>query len=100
MKHRIASIGEIPPGQGKAFTIGGKSIAVFHVGGRFHALLNVCSHKGFPIDEGPLDGCIVTCPYLGAQFVVTTGKNGGPPAPSPIPAYPFIVEGNELFIEM
>ena len=35
----IARIGEIDEGKGKAFEIGEKRIAIFHIDGQFHALM-------------------------------------------------------------
>jgi nitrite reductase/ring-hydroxylating ferredoxin subunit len=70
----IASITEIPPGGAKAFIVGGREIAVFHVGGHFYAIDNSCPHQGGPLAEGWLDGCLVTCPWHAWCFDVTTGK--------------------------
>lgn len=100
MKHRIASVNQIPNGEGKPFTVNGKPIAVFNVDGKFYALLNICTHQKFEIDGGPLDGCVVTCPYHGAQYDVRNGKNLSPPATGPIQTFKVSVEGNDLFVEM
>lgn len=72
---RIASVREIPPGTGKEVTAGGRVIALFHVDGQFHALDGVCPHAGGPLGEGQLSGNVVTCPWHGWQFDVTTGRH-------------------------
>jgi len=33
-----------------------------------------CLHRGGPLGEGALEGKIVTCPWHGWQYDVTTGK--------------------------
>ena len=33
----------------------------------------ICLHRGGPLAEGRLDQCVVTCPWHGWQFDVTTG---------------------------
>ena len=53
----------------------GKEIALFCKGGTFYAIDNLCPHEGGPLGDGELDGAIVTCPWHGWQFDVTTGKN-------------------------
>jgi len=70
---KAADAGEVAPGTGKCVTVNGKEIALFNVGGVFHAIDNTCLHRGGPLGEGELDGTTVTCPWHGWQYNVTTG---------------------------
>jgi ferredoxin-NADP reductase/nitrite reductase/ring-hydroxylating ferredoxin subunit len=97
---RVASAAEIPPGSGKAVDTKGRRIAVFNVGGRYHAVDDACPHEGGPLSEGALDGKVVTCPWHGARFDVATGAVLGPPAEANIAAYPVRVSGADLVIEL
>ena len=72
---RIASVVETPPGSARELVAEGRVIALFNVEGTFHALDGVCPHAGGPLGQGQLDGCIVTCPWHGWQFDVTTGQH-------------------------
>lgn len=72
---RVAAVTEIPLGAGKEFTIGDRVLAVFNVGGEFHVLDGICPHAGGPLAEGGLNGCVVTCPWHGWQFDVSTGRH-------------------------
>jgi nitrite reductase (NADH) small subunit len=72
---RIASAADIPEGSGGEFVAGERIVALFHVGGTFHALDGICPHQGGPLGKGALAGCIVTCPWHGFQFDVTTGQH-------------------------
>ena len=72
---KVAAIGDVPPGTGKCVDVNGKQIALFNVGGAFHAIDNTCLHRGGPLGEGELEGSIVTCPWHGWQYDVTTGAN-------------------------
>jgi len=72
---KVAAVGDVPPGTGKCVEAGGKQIALFNVGGAFHAIDNTCLHRGGPLGEGELEGAIVTCPWHGWQYDVTTGCN-------------------------
>ena len=53
---------------------GGKTIALFNIDGTFYAVDNACTHRGGPLGEGRVDGTIVTCPWHGNRFDVTTGQ--------------------------
>lgn len=63
----------LKPGQVTEVIVGGTAIAVANVGGTFHACANTCAHAEGPLGEGTLDGSIVTCPYHGWRYDVTTG---------------------------
>jgi nitrite reductase/ring-hydroxylating ferredoxin subunit len=45
---KIATVDEIAPGQAKLVEVNGKEIALFNVGGQFHAIDNNCTHVGGP----------------------------------------------------
>jgi NAD(P)H-dependent nitrite reductase small subunit len=72
---KVAEAGDVPAGTGKCVEAGGKQIAIFNVDGTFHAIDNTCLHRGGPLGEGELDGKVVTCPWHGWQYDVTTGGN-------------------------
>jgi len=72
---KVAEVGDVPPGTGKCVEAGGKQIALFNVAGAFHAIDNTCLHRGGPLGEGELEGTVVTCPWHGWQYDVTTGTN-------------------------
>ncbi|HLW49228.1 MAG TPA: HD domain-containing protein [bacterium] len=71
---RVSGVHEVPPGTGRVIEIGGRAIALFNVGGTFYALDNTCTHRGGPLGAGRLDGNVVTCPWHGNRFDVTTGR--------------------------
>jgi nitrite reductase/ring-hydroxylating ferredoxin subunit len=72
---RVARTRDISSGEGRAFAVNGRTVAVFNVGGRFHAIDNVCAHQQGPLAEGDVEGCIVTCPWHGWTYDVTTGRS-------------------------
>ncbi len=71
----VAAIDEIPEGTGIEVIIGDRVMAVYHVDGRVYAQDGICPHAGGPLGAGSLTGCIVTCPWHGWQFDVTTGRH-------------------------
>lgn len=72
---RVASVADVPPGTGKEVMAGNQIVALFNVDGQFFALDGICPHAGGPLGEGELTGPIVTCPWHGWQFDVTTGRH-------------------------
>ncbi|MSR56153.1 MAG: non-heme iron oxygenase ferredoxin subunit [Planctomycetaceae bacterium] len=73
--YRVAAVADCPPGTSKEVMAGDQIVALFNVEGTFHALDGICPHAGGPLGEGTLRGSIVTCPWHGWQFDVTSGKN-------------------------
>ncbi len=72
---KVAQISEIPAGQGKCIEVEGKRIAVFNVDGTYYAIDDVCPHQGGSLSEGELAGTVVTCPWHGWEYDITTGVN-------------------------
>jgi len=63
-------------------------IAVFQHDGRFHAISNVCNHKGGPLCEGRMRDEFVTCPWHGWEYSVVTGRGPEGYEGDQIPVYP------------
>jgi len=69
----VARVGELPPGTARQVTVEGRWIGLFNIGGVYHAVDNLCLHRGGPLCEGSIRGSVVTCPWHGWQFDVTSG---------------------------
>lgn len=52
-----------------------------------YAASPVCTHLEGPLDEGPVDGSCVTCPWHGSVFDMTNGKAVHGPATAALPVY-------------
>jgi nitrite reductase (NADH) small subunit/3-phenylpropionate/trans-cinnamate dioxygenase ferredoxin subunit len=72
---KACATSDVAPGTGKQVTVEGKEIAVFNCDGTFRAVDNECPHRGGPLAEGDLEGCLVTCPWHAWQFDLTTGES-------------------------
>ncbi len=96
---RAAQAGEITPGSIHEFQVGATAVAVANVEGKFFAINNVCMHRGGPLGEGELDRQIVTCPWHGWQFDVTTGHMVGNPAIA-APCYAVEVRDGDIFVDV
>jgi len=73
--HRAASASDLPPGSALECVAGDRIVALFNVDGKIYALDGICPHQGGPLGKGKLQGCIVTCPWHGWQFDVSTGQH-------------------------
>ena len=76
---RAIAVSDLPPGQATEVTVDGEGLALFNVGGTFHALTNRCPHRGGPLGQGFLDGAEVSCPWHNWTFDVRTGENTAGP---------------------
>lgn len=92
---RVAGTGDVQPGHGVVAEIQGKTLAVFNVDGTFHAIDNTCVHRGGPLGEGEAEGTVVTCPWHGWQFDMTTGECTKNPS-AKVTVYPVKVEGTDV----
>lgn len=95
----VAKLSDIPPGTSRQVEAGGRAVAVFNVRGTIYAIDGTCTHTGGPLGEGELNESVVTCPWHGSQFEVTTGQVVGPPATQSVPAYKVVIEGDAIKIE-
>lgn len=108
VRHRVARVGEIPPGGRKVVEVAGRSIGVFNLGGEFFALRNQCPHAGGPLCEGILSGFvrsevpgeyeyvrrgeILRCPWHQWEFDVKTGQSWFDPVKTRVRTYEVTVE--------
>jgi nitrite reductase/ring-hydroxylating ferredoxin subunit len=90
-RHVLAPTRDIPPGERKLFTVKGRPIVVFNLGGEFFGLFNRCPHEGGSLCDGVITGLvqssgagqyeltrkgeIIRCPWHGWEFDIRTGKS-------------------------
>lgn len=96
---KVAETGDLKPGECKVVQVEGKTFALFNVDGTFYVTDNTCLHRGGPLGEGDLDGKIVTCPWHGWRYDVTSGASLNNPAVK-VACFPARVEGTSVFVEV
>jgi nitrite reductase/ring-hydroxylating ferredoxin subunit len=80
----VAKVDEIPLGKMKHVEVNGKEIVISNVGGKFYAMDDRCGHMNARLSMGNVSSdSIVTCPFHGARFDVTTGKKVKEPVLTP-----------------
>jgi nitrite reductase/ring-hydroxylating ferredoxin subunit len=71
----VAKTNEIANRQMKHIEVKGKEILIANIDGKFYALNDRCGHMNALLSMGNLSNDnIVTCPFHGARFDITTGK--------------------------
>jgi nitrite reductase/ring-hydroxylating ferredoxin subunit len=104
----VAAVSEIPPGTRKIALVAGRSIGIFNVEGRFHALRNQCPHQGGPLASGTIVGVLespapgvyvydpshkfLKCPWHSWEFDMETGQSWFDPVRQRVRKYPVTVE--------
>lgn len=96
---KAAPVPDAPLGAFLADAAGEQKVALCRVGGAVHAVTNVCPHQGGPLGEGYMEGAVLTCPWHGWRFDVTTGRSTSHPEIT-IPSYRVTQDGEALFIEV
>lgn len=76
--------------------LGGRRLAVFHLGEQVFAIDNVCSHNRSPLAGGLVSGTVVTCRTHRARFSLETGAVLHGPARKPIRTYPVAIAGDTI----
>jgi nitrite reductase/ring-hydroxylating ferredoxin subunit len=96
---KVAEAGELAEGQGRVVDVEGRTLALFNVAGTFYAMDNACAHRGGPLGEGDLEGCLVICPWHAWRWDVTTGRNANNPAVT-MRCYPVRATAEGIFVEL
>lgn len=69
----VAKVGDIPAGEGRAFRVQGRLVAVFFVDGKYSAVDDICPHMGASLSSGHVEDGGVICPWHAWKFCVTEG---------------------------
>ena len=69
----VAKVGSIPEGQGAAFPVNGRMVAVFRTVAGYFAIDDFCPHMGASLAGGEVEGGVVTCPWHAWRFCVQDG---------------------------
>jgi nitrite reductase/ring-hydroxylating ferredoxin subunit len=93
IEHAVGPASKLPPGERSFVRVRNLEIAVYNVDGKYYALQNMCPHQFGPACLGKVggqticnadtdwhmqwarDGEILTCPWHGMQFDLTTGAS-------------------------
>ena len=70
----VGAVEDLTPGEGRAYVVDGKQIAVFLLAdGSVRAMDAICPHRGGPLADGQIDGSVVVCPLHQYAFSLDNG---------------------------
>jgi nitrite reductase (NADH) small subunit/3-phenylpropionate/trans-cinnamate dioxygenase ferredoxin subunit len=91
----VCKIDDIPNGEGRAFAVEGRMVAVFNSGGKFSAIDDFCPHMGASLAGGYVEEGVVTCPWHAWRFDICDGTWCDNPKVK-IDAFEVRVEGEDV----
>jgi nitrite reductase/ring-hydroxylating ferredoxin subunit/uncharacterized membrane protein len=94
----VAGLDDLPDGTPKRVEAEGTPVLLLRQGDRIRAIGATCTHLGGPLDEGPIEGDTVTCPWHGSVFCLDDGALIHGPAMTPVVAYEVRVEDGRVAI--
>jgi len=96
---KAAKTADLAPGTCKTVQVNGTDVALYNVDGVIHATANSCPHRGGALGEGMLEGRLITCPWHGWQFDVTSGCLATNPL-AKVPTYAAKVDGDDILVQL
>lgn len=95
---KVAQVRDVIPGQPLRVEVSGRLVCLARVDDQIYAVDDDCTHISGPLDQGELDGCVLTCPLHLARFDVRTGKVLRGPARDDLPTYAVRIEGDDVLV--
>ncbi len=97
---RVAAVSDVPDPGKELVEVEGEMVALFHVGGTFYALDDVCTHDGGPLVDGELADHTIACPRHGAKFDIRSGAALSMPAIRATRAHEVKLENGDVFVRL
>jgi nitrite reductase/ring-hydroxylating ferredoxin subunit len=96
---KIATTGEVAPGQKKLVEADGCELLLCNAFGDYYAISPICPHEEGPLQHGSLVGEIVTYPLHVYDFDIQTGECQFD-SDFRVATYPVKAEGTDLYVEV
>ena len=97
---KVAATADLPDPGRHLVEVEDRIVALFHVGGQFYCIDDVCTHDGGPLSEGKLEDHAIACPRHGAKFDIRTGKALTMPATEDTVAHEVKVENGQVYVRI
>ncbi len=98
----VATVRDVEPGESKRVYLGSDAIALFNVGGEFHAVNDRCTHGRASLSEGTVhsnsETCVLECPWHGGKFDLANGTPLSGPVRVPIKTYQVKIAGGMILV--
>jgi nitrite reductase/ring-hydroxylating ferredoxin subunit len=71
----VATASQVKEGELLPVKVENQKVMLTRINGQVHALENKCPHLGMPLAKGKICDGVVTCPWHGASYNLSTGAN-------------------------
>jgi nitrite reductase/ring-hydroxylating ferredoxin subunit/uncharacterized membrane protein len=92
--------GDFPEGEMKRVAAAGMPVMLIRVRGTLHAIGDICTHAGGPLNEGTFSDGVVTCPWHQSRFQVTDGAVKEGPATFSQPTFAVREDGGRVEVKL
>jgi len=101
-RERACSLADVADGTAHQVVVAGHPIAVVRCDGDVYAVGDICSHQRISLSEGEVMCAerAIECWKHGSAFSLLTGEPSSLPATKPVPVFPVIVEGDDVYVEV
>ncbi len=98
---RLCGVADVPDGAATRVDVDGRRIAVVHIGDRWFAIGDRCTHQDVSLAEGEVDPdrLEIECWKHGSCFSLLTGEPHSLPATRAVPVYGVRVDGEDVLLE-
>lgn len=94
----VAKIGELQPGEMKAFEADGKRLLLVFAQDEYFVVDEMCTHEDYSLALGCIKEGRIKCSLHGSYFDLRTGNPDEEPADEPICSYDVRVEGGAVLV--
>lgn len=92
-------LSDLPPGKTMRVELAGEPVCLANVDGEIFAVSDTCTHAGVPLNDGPLEGRVIVCPWHGAMFDLKTGAALCGPACEPLRTFAARIENDTIVVQ-
>jgi nitrite reductase/ring-hydroxylating ferredoxin subunit len=94
----LCATDDVGDGEALKVAVGGLTVAVYRVEGKFYATDDLCTHGPGSLSEGFLDGFVIECDFHAGCFDIRNGEVVQPPCYVPIKTYAVTVKAGRVLI--
>jgi nitrite reductase/ring-hydroxylating ferredoxin subunit/Fe-S cluster biogenesis protein NfuA len=70
----LCALDDLPESAVQARQLDGRALLLYRQGDQVSCFDNACAHLGQPLDGGPVEAGVLTCPHHGFRFDLSTGE--------------------------
>jgi toluene monooxygenase system ferredoxin subunit len=96
----VIELEEIWEGELVTRQVDGVAVLFVNIDGDIHAFLDKCPHMGTPLNQGLMEGRVLTCPTHHWQFDVVDGGGGVNPKNCRLISYPVRIEDGKVLVQI